>query len=404
MPATRTASARPTTRGIALTFDPRYVEWVIQAWLTRDLAPMKLDELVALATAYAEERLTELTSMGLHEEDASADAVNKAIALLKNLGLLQQRRVTPKPPRQPRGKKVAQPAPAVQMAVEPPYYAISATADGRTVLSEPPATGGIRVELVRRIVAKSPELTTLLTALDEHGPLIRPVRSLTPLAPTRGAAYARSVEEGIEEFWSRILRRDPPASSGAAARRPAPAKVIEAAAKAALSLHPAGVVTQADKLLPLASALGLVWMDTRQVNEVIGAQYVGSAASRDEMGFAPHVPSWEGIRDRFVEELVRAYRSRADSVGFATLEAIRGAIGHTLSVSPAIVDALLCEARDRGDQHELPILLQFEPNDDLLGEKARRPLVWQRDAYDLIGMRFSPAQLPVAEPAVQWQL
>src|SRR5579859_35142 len=172
MPATRTASARPTTKGIALTFDPRYVEWVIQAWLTRDLAAMKVDKLVALATAYIEERLTELTSMGLHEEDVSADAVNKAIALLKNLGLLQQRRVTPQPPRQPRGKKVAQPAPAVQMVVEPPYVSISATADGRTVLSEPTATGGIRVELVRRIVAKSPELATLLTALDVHGPLI----------------------------------------------------------------------------------------------------------------------------------------------------------------------------------------------------------------------------------------
>lgn len=387
MPATRTASARPTTRGIALTFDPRYVEWVIQAWLTRDLAPMKLDELVALATAYAEERLTELTSMGLHEEDVSADAVNKAIALLKNLGLLQQRRVTPKPPRQPRGKKAAQPAPAVQMAVEPPYYAISATADGRAVLSELPAIGGIRVELVRRIVAKSPELTTLLTALDEHGPLIRPVRSLTPLAPTRGAPYARSVEEGIEEFWSRILRRDPPAPNGAAARRPAPAKLIETAAKAALSLHPAGVVAQTDKLLPLASALGLVWMDIRQVNEVIGAQYVGSATSRGESGFASRAPSWEGIRDRFVEELVRAHRARNDGTGFATVASLRGAIGRALHIAQPVVDDLMRSARDAGDQGKLPVLVHFEPDEELLYATERQPLFWRQHAYDFVEVR-----------------
>lgn len=387
MPATRTASARPTTRGIALTFDPRYVEWVIQAWLTRDLAVMKVDELAALATAYIEERLTELTAMGLHEEDVSADAVNKAIALLKNLGLLLQKRVTPRAPRPPRGKKAAQLVPAAQMAVEPPYYAISATADSRAVLSEPPATGGIRVELVRRIVAKSPELTTLLTALDEHGPLIRPVRNLTPLAPTRGAPYARAVAEGIEEFWSRIPRRDPPTSNGAAARRPAPAKVIETAAKAALSLHPAGAVTQAEKLLPLAAVLGLVWMDTRQVNEVIGAQYVGSAVSRGESGFAPRVPSWEDIRDRFVEELARAHRARNDGTGFATVASLRGAIGHALHIAQPVVDDLMRSARDAGDQDQIPVLVHFEPDEELLYMAERQPLFWRHHAYDFVEVR-----------------
>ncbi len=395
MPATKTASARPATKGIALTFDPRYVEWVIQAWLGKDLSAMKLDALVALAAAYIEERLTELTSMGLHEEDVSADAVNKAIALLKNLGLLQQRRVTPKPPRQPRGKKAAQPVPAAQMAVEPPYYAISATADGRAVLSEPPATGGIRVELVRRIVAQSPELTALLTALDEHGPLICPIRSLTPLAPTRGAPYARAVEDGIEEFWSRILRRDPPAPNGAAARRPAPAKLIEIAAKAALSLHPTGVGAQADKLLPLASALGLVWMDTRQVNAVIGAEYVGSAATRRDNGYAPNTPLWATIQSRFVEELVSAHRSLADSSGFATVTSLRGALGRRLSLAYPQIDALLRQARDAEDAGRWAIHLQFEPNEDWAYRADRRPLVWQSHAFDQILVTSSSLARPI---------
>src|SRR5258708_17345510 len=123
------------------------------------------------------------------------------------------------------------------------------------MLKEDVAMGGLRLELVRRVVTRSPDLTAFLTALDTGGPLITPISSLTPVAPTRGAAYNRAVDEGVEAFWIQIMRQEVPASANGASaksvRRPAAGKLIENAAALALKGYPASTMKQAGKLMPL---------------------------------------------------------------------------------------------------------------------------------------------------------
>ncbi len=197
------ASARAAPKALTLNFDPRYVEFLIQAWLARDLAPIDLDVLIAATTRQAQESFTALNAMGLREEVASADEVKRAIALLKSLELLKQKTVTPKPPKQP--KRGAPPeVQSMAVSVARPYTLVTVIPEARNLLTQPWATGGLRPGLVRRIVAFSPQLTALLQVLYEYGPIVRPLRSLTPFAPTRGAAYTRAVEDGLDAYWTRV--------------------------------------------------------------------------------------------------------------------------------------------------------------------------------------------------------
>src|SRR5258707_4643853 len=172
MPTTKTTARTAATRGITLTFDPRYLEWVVQFWLARDLAPAKLDDFTSGAITHAKEQLAELNTMGLREEEASTDAVAKAIRLLQDLGLLQKKKVPSHPPKLPRSKRGSSQSPTetfVSSSVEAPYYELAVTADGRVMLTQPVAMGGLRLELVRRLVTRSHDLTALLAAIDYRG-------------------------------------------------------------------------------------------------------------------------------------------------------------------------------------------------------------------------------------------
>ena len=91
MPTSKTSTPAARGRNVTLTFDPRYVEWIIQAWLACDLAAMKLEELTAHIVTYIGDRLIELNSMGLPDEEVSDDAIAKALALLQNLDLVTKK-------------------------------------------------------------------------------------------------------------------------------------------------------------------------------------------------------------------------------------------------------------------------------------------------------------------------
>jgi hypothetical protein len=388
MPTSRaTGQSSPAApKTLALNFDPRYVEFLIQTWLARDFAPSKLDDLIAAVARRADETLTELNAIGLHEESVSMDKVKSAVALMKTLGLLRQRRVTPKPLKQTKNGKLVEAEPAV--ALDAPYTEVALTSDGLDVFAHFSAAGGLRPTLMRQIVAKSPELTTLLQALRDQGPIVRPIRSLTVDATTRGAAYTHAVEEGLEAFWTRFGSAKSPShaeeTSVARTNRPTAAKLIENASTTALKRHPAGTLKQLDKLLALASELGLVWSDTIQINDVIAARLSGSAASVVDGEFAPNAPTWNDIRPRFLEALARAHGARADGTGFVSVEALRGALGHDLRLSAPVIDAFLCQARADGDQGRSTITLHFEPNEDVIYSRERRPLIWNGRAYDQV--------------------
>ena len=139
---------------------------------------------VSEATARAEDAFDKLTSMGLRSESASSTKTKGIVTLLKSLKLIKQTTTGPK------GAKIAM----LQM-----------TPSGRVVLPESPGTGGIRVGLVRQLVAQSSTLSALLGALDEQGPLRRPVLSRQPGAPSRGAPYVQAIEDGVAQFWSTLL-------------------------------------------------------------------------------------------------------------------------------------------------------------------------------------------------------
>jgi hypothetical protein len=391
------ASATAAPKALTLNFDPRYVEFLIHTWLARDLAPIDLDALIAATTRQAQESFTALNTMGLREEVASADEVKRAIALLKSLGLLKQKKVTPKPPKQPKRDNRPE-ARSMPVVVAPPYTDVTVTSEARNLLTQPQATGGLRPGIVRRIVVYSPQLTALLQALHEYGPIVRPARGLTPFAPTRGAAYTRAVEDGLAEFWTQVggaaslSNVAPPA---AAARRPTAAKLVDNATAEALRRHPAGALKLLDKLIAMASELGLVWNDATQVNDVIAAHSTGSAAIAVDKAFVPNVPTWDDLKSRFIDALTHAHAARADGTGFVTVEALRGALGQALQLSAPIVDAMLCQARTDGDQRRSAVTLHFEPDEDATYALNRRPLIWHGRAYDQVLVTY-PSNMKVA--------
>ena len=361
-------------RGPALDFDTRYIEFVIEAWQARDFAPTPTDRLITLATERANERLIELNAMGMLEEDASPNAVKKILTLFKSLGFMKETTAGPK------GMKVKR---------------LTVTPDGRAVFTEPTATGGIRPLLVSRLLAKSLQLATLVRVLHDDGPLVTPERDLAIGAPTRGAAYTRAIADGLARF--RELTGQPasaaPAFStkrgSAKATTPTPAQMLTAARAAALAHHPIGSLTQAqlDKAFPTGLGLGLLWTDSQRVNEVIAARYIGAAVVPAGTGYAPNAPTWATDGPAFTEALLKVQAERADSSGFATITTLRGALGQALHIPPAVADTLICEAREAGERHEAPVDIHFEPDEELLYLKGRRPLLWLGYAFDFVEAR-----------------
>src|SRR5262249_3440947 len=82
--------------------------------------------------------------------------------------------------------------------------------------------------------------------------------------------------------------------------------------------------------------------------------------------------------------LTVAHKERSDSTGFAPIEALRGTLGRILALSPAAVDYVLVSARDAGDHGDVPLVLHFEPNEDLQYSPVRDPLIWRGHAYDFV--------------------
>ncbi len=227
----------------------------------------------------------------------------------------------------------------------------------------------------------------MLDLLAAHGPLTRPVLHLVQEAPRRGAAYQAAIKDGLLEYQRQAtttIITTPHIAYEPASAKATPAQRIKAAQAWAARTHPAGTLKQLDKAVAIGLAFGLLWVDVAQVNEVIGTESVGLAAAKTAKGYRPNIVTWPGDSGKFLPALVSAVSTRANGSGFATIQEVRGALGRKLNLSPAAVDALLREARDAGDRHEIPIELHFEPDEDQLYALQRDPLIWREEAFEFI--------------------
>jgi hypothetical protein len=200
------------------------------------------------------------------------------------------------------------------------------------------------------------------------------------------------VEEGLAQFWALPAQAHRYAGSRAISttsggKKPTPAQLLKQAQADAVKQHVVAQVKSFDAAVSLAGALGLVWEDTRQVNAVIAARFIGSAAVQIDGGYAPHVPEWDQAGSRFIDALIHAHASRADGSGFAPIEALRGALGKSLHIAPSVTDALLCKSREEGDRGNVSVHLYFVENEDRMYAHDRHPLLWQGHAFDFIEVK-----------------
>lgn len=345
-------------RGPALSFDPLYVDFLISAWGQQGLTPLAPADLQHLTAEYAQRRIDKSTMMGLAERQVKRPAITSAINLLKSLNVIKQTSSGPK------NAKVV---------------TITATSLGSEVLREKPAVGSIRIGLVGLLIEQSAPLRALLHHFDEHGPLSRPIAHPKPGTPRKGAAFNRALLEGLAEYVGTL-----PSPLARTSAKQTASQWLKEMVTAVPAHHPVAALPAADKLVSLAIDLGLLWRDVEQLNQALGIETIGSAASTRDGATVPHVPSWHDSEARFAETLWKVYLQRVDSSGFITIEALRGGIGSDLRICAAVVDAFLCRARDLGDHGEFPFVLQFEPDDDLLYSANRNPLIWQERAFDFV--------------------
>jgi hypothetical protein len=375
----------PTTtpRSISLTFDTRYVFFALDVWRRHRFTSVRRDELEALIGDYARDFFVTRTSVGCHEETVAAKKIAQALNLLRTLQSLKQTTSGPKGAR------------AVWL---------TATPTGDAVLNEQPVAGGLRPHLAQVIVASSPGLQSFLHLLQVHGPFTQPVLHLEPGAPRRGAAYVQAVADGIAAYQAQAQDMDaehaPTPQRGSAAKKPTAAQLIKSAQLRARQQHLAGGLQSLDTVVSTCLGLGLMWTDLGQINEVLAARQMGSASIAHRDSYAPHVPSWDSSRVRYIDALRTAHAARADATGYTPIGALRGALGRTLALSPAAVDYVLVSARDAGDRGEIPISLHFEPNEDLLYSLERDPLIWRDHAYDFVEVRTVLDRGQVLRPKV----
>jgi hypothetical protein len=310
------------------------------------------------------ERFIAWNVMGMREQTVSAPAVTKAIGVLPALKLA--RKTT-------RGKG------------EERVTIITPTSDGRDVLAEEPIGGTLYPRFAECLSKASADIYSLLNLLAQHGALSQPVLHILPEAPRRGAAYQAAIKDGLGDYRRQTaIVNTPNTAYEPASPKPTPAQRVKAAQSWAIKAHPAGALKQLDKVIAIGLAFGLLWVDITQINETIGAKAVGLAATKTFRGYRPNILSWPGDSGRFIPALISAISTRDNGSGFATIQEVRGAIGHKLDLSPVAVDALLREARDAGDRHEIPIELHFEPDEDQLYTIQRDPLVWREGAFEFI--------------------
>lgn len=360
-------------RGPALSFDPQYVNFVISAWGTQDFAPVVVADLQRLALAHADRVFTQLNVIGLAPQEAKPAAVKSAISLINALKLAKQTSSGT------RSARIAK---------------ISATPLGREILPEGPQAGTIRVRFVGHLVTSSPSLSSLLASLEKRGPLSRPIAHPLPGTPTKGAAFNRGILEGLTHYYEQEGRAAEPAGPSSARR--SPAQELKAVALQATQRHPAGATPSAEKVIALAAELGLLWRDIEPINQSLGVESIGSAATAHDGTLIPRVPLWQSAAAQFQETLWRVYRQRVDSSGLTTIASLRGGIGRALGVSAPVVDAFLCLTREAGERGESSLTLQFEPNDEVLYTRNRQPLIWQDTAFDFIEVQRSHETLPAA--------
>jgi hypothetical protein len=353
------------SRGPALTFDPHYVTAVIDTWRTRNLVDITPIDLERRTAHLMRERFLAWNSMGMREQPVSMAAVTKAINLLIALKL---------------AKKTAKGKGETRVAI------LTTTPAGRTILAEEPISGTLYPSFAECFTAVSEDTADLLSFLAEHGPITQPILQLVPEAPRRGTAYQLSIQEGLVEFRHQLGSAivEPIVSYEPVSPKATPPQRIKAAQTWAIQAHPAGKLKQLDKAIAVGLAFGLLWVDVPQINEVIGARSVGLAATQMGKGYRPNILSWPADSNTFVRALVNAISTRANGSGFATIQEVRGAIGRRLSLSPIAVDALLREARDAGDRHEISVELHFEPDEDQLYAVQRDPLIWRDEAFEFV--------------------
>lgn len=353
-------------RGLALTFDPRYVTAVVDAWRPHHLTPISPSDLERETAHLLRQRFTAWNDMGMREQTVSMSTVKKALGVLTTLKLA--RKVT-------KGRGEAR------------SIFLMATADGTEILAEEPIANSLYPRFAACLARASTDITTLLDLLANHGPYTEPVLHLLPGSPRRGAVYQAAVKEGLNEYQRQVLAAidaapavayEPPKATAA------PTVRLKAAQNWALQAHPVGTLRQLDKAVAISLAFGLLWVDVTPVNEVIGAKSIGLAATKTVRGYQPNIMSWPSDSAKFVPALVYAVTSRDNGSGFATIQEVRGAIGRKLHLSPVAVDALVREARDAGDRHEIPIELHFEPDEDQLYATQRDPLIWREEAFEFI--------------------
>lgn len=355
-------------RGPALSFDPQYVDFVISVWHAHDFAPMAVDDLQRLALVHAEHVFTHLNVIGLAPQQAKPSTAKAAITLIKALKLAKQ---TSSGTRSARVVKM------------------SPTPLGREILPEEPQAGAIRVGLVGHLVKSSPPLSALLSTLEERGPLSRPIAHPLPGTPTKGVAFNRGVLEGLAQYYEQEGRSTELA--GRTSARRSPTQELKAAALQETQRHPASAMPSFEKGIALAAELGLLWRDIEPINQSLGIESIGSAATSYGGTMIPYVPTWQGAAAHFQDTLWRVYRQRVDSSGLMTIATLRGGIGRELGISAAVVDTFLRLTREAGERGECSLTLQFEPNDDMLYAAGRRPLIWQDTAFDFVEVQRTQA-------------
>jgi hypothetical protein len=341
-----------------LSFDTRYLESTIDVWSRNGLRPVPVDTLKNEVQEALEGYFVELNSIGLLEEDVASDRVDKAIAALKKLKLATEKKTGPK-------------------EAKIPYLHI--TSNGKPILSANPQSGGIRPQIVQKVLEQDEQLHALLATLFTNGPFSIPIKYLQPDAPTKKKDVDADILKGLENFCGQYGNGSYAISGKNAAEK------IKTTLAYALTLHPIGSVKGWEKLIDQASALGLIWIRSHPLSRTISVKTFGVAAVQTEQGsYVPFVPDWTEFSSIFVEALIKAHKEVSDSTGFAAIEDIRGAIGENIHLSASIVDDFLCKTRELADTRGIPIRLHFEEDEELFYQKGRNPLIWRKHAFDYV--------------------
>jgi hypothetical protein len=134
------------SQGPALTFDPPYVTAAIDAWRSRDLAPISLPDLERETVRSLRERFTARNTIGMREQTVSKPAVTKAVGVLTALKL---------------AKKTTKGKGENRVAV------LATTPEGRAILDEEPLHGALYPRFAECLSTASADISSLLDRLAE---------------------------------------------------------------------------------------------------------------------------------------------------------------------------------------------------------------------------------------------